>query len=113
MTAWGELGSSAPHPYFADGLLRAHMNVLQFACNVPIETERYVPVAPRNLQFLFFEPLPRLRHCPGQDLPIMERRCREHTENRLVAVTIGLASYLHWISKYSFGVVLVKQGKVG
>ena len=91
----------------------AHMNVLQFACNVPIETERYVTAAAQCLQSLSFEPLPRLRHCPGQDMPIAERRCREHTENGLIAMTIGLASHLHWLSKHSFGVVLVKQGNVG
>jgi hypothetical protein len=42
------------------------MNFLQFACNVPIDTERYVLVAPQCLQSLSFEPPPRLWHCPRQ-----------------------------------------------
>ena len=54
------------------------------------------------------EALPKAGHAYSGE------KCREHTENGLVAGTIGLASHLHcWISKHSFGVVLVKHGKVG
>jgi hypothetical protein len=92
--------------------LRAHINYLQLACNVPIETERYVPVAPQCLQSLSFEALPRWRHCPRQGMPGGDQ-CVGSMGNHVL--TRGrLASHLHcWISKHSFGVALVKQGKVG
>src|ERR1017187_1851806 len=65
----GESWIKCSAPLLHRRALRAHMNSLQFACNVPIETERYVPVAPQCLQSLSFEPLPRLRHCPRQGIP--------------------------------------------
>ena len=50
--------------------LRAHMNFLQVACNVPIEIEQYVPVEPQYLHSLFFENVPRLKHCLRQGTPV-------------------------------------------
>ena len=89
------------------------MNFLQFACNVPIETDGMSCSTRMSAIFVLrasaqIEALPRALHAYSG-----EKR-REYTENGLVAGTIGLASHLHcWISKHSFGVVLVIRGKVG
>ena len=56
--------------------LRAHMNFLQFACNVPIETEQYVSVEPQCLHCLYFEIVPRLRHCLRQGMPVADPMLR-------------------------------------
>jgi hypothetical protein len=74
----GRAGIKCSAPLLHRRALRAHMNFLQFACNVPIETERYVPLAPQSLRSLSFEPLPRLRHCPRQGMPIVERSAEKY-----------------------------------
>jgi hypothetical protein len=73
---------------------------------------RHVPVTTQRPQSSSFEPLPTSRHRPRQGMPIGNELQRIYAK-RLVAGMTGLASHLHyWISKHSFGVVLVIHGKV-
>ena len=104
----GRAGIKCSAPQLHRRALRAHINFLQFACNVPIETEPYVPVAPQCLQSLSFEPLPRLRHCPRQGMPGADQ-VRGSMGNHVLSRG-RLASHLHcWVGQHSFGVVLVKR----
>jgi len=90
----GRAGIKCSAPLLHRRALRAHMNFLQFACNVPIETERYVPLAPQCLQFLSFEPLPRLRHCPRQGMPGADQVRGIHGNDGLKEGPIGKPSAL-------------------
>ena len=73
---------------------RAHINFLQFACNVPIDTERYVFVASQCLQSLSCEPLPKLRHCPTQGIPGADQVRGIYAKSRVKEGSIGKLSAL-------------------